>query len=118
MRRRSNLLLIVGICGAAQLSSCHAPHTGPKLIEADAVTYIACGGALWVENDNPGYFTPRTSAVLFQDAEGKNHELKRVRMLRIRDLPSNSAVCKSSAVKSNGDSGTPQWLPRNDKSTK
>jgi hypothetical protein len=89
-KHHARLLFIATICGATLLGSCSAPHTGPKLIEADGVTYAACGGALWVQNENPRNIEPITFEVLFQDAQGINHELKGVRMLKVTDLDSNS----------------------------
>ncbi len=71
------------------------PRLVPKLIEADGVTYAACGGALWVEQEdgNPRDIDSRSWAVLFKDAEGTTHPLKRVRMLKVSDLPSNAPEC-------------------------
>jgi hypothetical protein len=93
-RGRARLLSIAAICGVTLLVSCNAPHAGPKLIEADGVTYAACGGALWVQNENPRNVEPITFDVLFQDAQGINHELKGVRMLKVTDLESDSPSCR------------------------
>jgi len=91
---RLRLLMSVAICAATSLISCAAPRSGPKRIEADGVTYIACGGALWFENEgdwrNPD---ARSYEVVFTDAQGRRHDLKRVRMLTVRDLPSDSKDC-------------------------
>jgi len=70
----------------------------PKRIEADGVTYVACQGVLRLPNnqeigrDNQ----PQSYEVVFQDARGVNHELHRVRMLRITDLPTNTPECVNS----------------------
>ena len=95
------LLLIAAALSAIQIASCRARRNGPKLIEADGVTYIACGGALWVEDENPREIDPRTFEVLFQDVQGINHELKRVRTLKITDLPDHTPECAKST--------SPQW---------
>jgi len=93
-RSHAKLLFIATICGATLLVSCSVPHAGPKLIEADGVTYAACGGALWIQNENPRNIEPVTFEVLFQDARGTNHELKGVRTLKVADLDSNSPACQ------------------------
>jgi hypothetical protein len=90
----AKLLFIAKVCGAILMVSCSAPHTGPKLIAADGVTYAACGGALWVQNENPRNIEYVTFEVLYQDAQGINHELKGVRMLNVTDLDSNSPACR------------------------
>jgi hypothetical protein len=91
----SKLLFFVAFCGAAQMSSCRASHIGPRLIEADGVSYMACGGALWVQNEKaPLDNEPPSYDVLFVDAEGKKHELKRVRFLKVSDLPSGTPACR------------------------
>jgi hypothetical protein len=82
-KHHARLLFIATICGVALLVSCSAPHPGPKLIEADGVPYAACGGALWIQNENPRNIEPVAFEVLFQDARGINHELKGVRMLKV-----------------------------------
>ena len=91
------LCLIAAVYGVVQVSSCHAPRPGPKLIEADGVTYTACGGALWLRNDG-NLKDPSTMNydVQFQDAQGLNHHLKMVRMLKVTDLPDDTPLCNSS----------------------
>jgi hypothetical protein len=73
------------------------PRTGPQLIEADGMTYIACGGAVWVPTEgnfkDPG---ERSFHVLFKDAQGMMHELNRVRILRVTDLQSDTTSCVTS----------------------
>ena len=93
-REEIRLSFIGTIFFAALIGSCRAPHAGPKLVEADGVTYAACGGALWVQNENPRNIEPVTFEVLFQDARGINHELKGVRTLKVTDLESNSPACQ------------------------
>jgi len=92
--RRLRLLVSVALCAAASSISCTTPRSGPKKIEADGATYVACGGALWFENEgdwrNPD---ARSYEVVFTDAQGQRHDLKRVRMLSMRDLPSDSKDC-------------------------
>jgi hypothetical protein len=70
------------------------PQTGPKLIEADGVTYAACGGAMWL-TDYGNEKDPNTKSydVVYIDAKGVRHELKRVRDLRVTDLASDSKAC-------------------------
>jgi len=88
---------VATICGAVEICSCHAPRPGPKLIEADGVTYTACGGALWLRNDG-NLKDPSTMNydVQFQDAQGLNHHLKMVRMLKVTELPDDTPLCNSS----------------------
>jgi hypothetical protein len=73
-----------------------SPKTGPKMIEADGATYVACGGALWLANEGPSKDPGEMSyRVLFKDADGQSHELKLVRMLKVSDLPPGSSYCRS-----------------------
>jgi hypothetical protein len=72
-------------------------RTGPKLIEADGATYFACGGALWLPTE--GTFKDPDAIsynVLFKDTEGRTHELKRVRKLKVTDLPTGAPACARS----------------------
>lgn len=74
-----------------------SPRTGPKLIEADGNKYFACGGALWLLNEgNPKDPDARSYQVMFKDAEGRTHELTRVRMLKVTDWPTGTPPCASS----------------------
>ena len=79
------------------------PQGGPKLIEADGVRYIACGGAIWMRNDgNLKDPATMTYEVLFKDAQGADRHLTMVRVLEITDLPSDMPVCKTSLPVSSG----------------
>ena len=92
----SRSVLCVAFCSVMTLSSCGPSRVGPKEIEADGVTYIACGGALWLENDKIQRDNePSTFQVLFKDAQGNNHELKMVRMLKVTDLPDDTPACSN-----------------------
>jgi hypothetical protein len=77
------------------MGACASPHTGPKRIEADGTTYIACGGATWIPSakDTPYDNTPRTYDVFFKNTEGADRELKHVRTLRVTDLPDGTPEC-------------------------
>lgn len=71
-------------------------HSGPKLVEADGITYIACGGAIWVRNEgNEKNPYEETYYVLFKDSDGNPHELKQVRLLAVKDLPRDTPACKT-----------------------
>jgi len=97
VRDRLGVFLAATIFGAASLSSCGSPHAGPKLIEADGVSYTTCTGvlALGAEGD---YRNPDAASyeVVFTDADGKRHDLKRVRTLYTKDLPSDTPECARS----------------------
>lgn len=96
LRGGPTLLLCSVFCLATTLSSCGRSQVGPKKIEADGVTYIACGGALWLENDKIQRDNePPTFQVLYKDAQGNNHELKMVRMLKVTDLPDDTPACSN-----------------------
>ena len=89
---------MAAVCGAVGICSCHASHNGPKLIEADGVRYIACGGAFWVRNEgnekDPGTMTYE---IVFTDGLGSKRNLTMVRTLKISDLPDNTPECANSA---------------------
>jgi hypothetical protein len=87
--------LAVVFSATALLCACRPPKTGPKLIEADGITYTACGGALWVEDGkvNVRDIDSRSYEVLFTDGRGITHKLKRVRKLKVTDLPSDIPAC-------------------------
>ena len=91
------IVLAIPLCAAILLPACRAPKPGPKLIEADGVTYTACEGALWLANENnpkdPGTWS---WSVVFKDAQGVTHNLPRVRMLTVTDLPNDTPACKTS----------------------
>ena len=93
----SELLLVAAVCSAVEICSCHAPHAGPKLIEADGVGYIACEGAMWTRNDG-NLKDPATMnyEIVFKDALGSNHHLTMVQTLKITDLPDNTPECDKS----------------------
>jgi hypothetical protein len=85
------ILAVVPVC------ACGSSNNGPKLIQADGVTYTACGGALWVPDETaPTSVDSKTYEVLFEDADGTKHQLQRVRNLRITDLPSDTPACTKS----------------------
>ena len=94
-KRNAIAVSVVACCMfAAMLASCRPRDTGPKLIEADGVSYTACGGAVSVLDDsNPKDPETWSYEVWFTDARGVNHELRRVRKLRITSLPPHSAAC-------------------------
>jgi hypothetical protein len=66
------------------------------MIDADGVKYLACGGAIWMENQgnakDPITFT---YDVVFEDANRKTHELKLVHSLAITDLPRDTPACQN-----------------------
>jgi hypothetical protein len=82
-------------CAVTALEACTSSATGPKRIEADGDTYIACGGAVWVPSakDTPADNTPTTYDVLFTDLQGTKHELKHARGLRVTNLQANAPEC-------------------------
>lgn len=107
MRRRLShserrIILVVGslasVLGFAMLLAAvlHSDNRGPKSIEADGVNYIACSVLSWFADgtfkdpDNTSY------DVFFKDTEGRTRELKRVRVLRITDLPNDKSFCTAS----------------------
>jgi hypothetical protein len=71
---------------------------GAKRVEADGVTYIACGGVIWVPNNlqTPKDNEPQSFNVKFRDEQGADRQLHRVRMLRITDLPLDTPECMNS----------------------
>ena len=81
---------------AVLLAGCRPSSAGPKSIYADGVTYTACGGAMWLRNeDNPKDAVSFSYDVLFTDAQGVKHELRRVRNLTVTDLPADTPACKT-----------------------
>ena len=79
---RNGSLFAITICAAATLCACGASHQGPKLIEADGVTYTACGGAFWIQNERaPRAIDSISYEVVYKDAQGIEHHLTRVRNL-------------------------------------
>lgn len=89
-------MLAIVLSAVAQAGSCGPPRVGPKQIEADGVSYIACDGVLWLQNDKIQIDNePPTYHVLYKDAQGNQHELKMVRMLKITELPSDTPACLS-----------------------
>jgi hypothetical protein len=94
---RNRDFFAITILAVVPLCACGSSNNGPKLIQADGVTYTACGGALWVPNETPPTAVDSKSyEVLFQDADGTKHHLQRVRVLRITDLPSDTPACRNS----------------------
>jgi hypothetical protein len=83
-------LLVIVLC------ACSGSPTGPKRIQADGVTYIACGGAVWIPaaKDTAGDDSAGTYDVVFTDPQGNKRELKRVRSLWVTNLPDDSPECK------------------------
>jgi hypothetical protein len=92
-----SLVFAATAVAAASLSSCNAPRAGPKLIEADGVSYTTCTGFFALRNEGD-FRNPDAASyeVVFTDADGKRHDLKRVRMLYTRDLPSDTRACAGS----------------------
>lgn len=94
--RESRAVAFVTLCSvAAFLVSCgRHSERAPKLIEADGSSYVACSGAVWMLDDSNfkdlGTWSYR---VIFNDAKGIHHELKRVRILKITSLPTNTPAC-------------------------
>ena len=83
----------VSLFGLLLWAALRSSKNGPKSIEADGLNYIACSGVSWFADattrdpDNTSY------DVVFRDTEGRTRELKRVRMLRITDLPKDEPPC-------------------------
>jgi hypothetical protein len=93
---RPKLLHAIALCTVVQAVSYGPPRNGPKRIEADGVICIACDGVLWLQNDKIQIDNePPTYHVLYKDADGNEHELKMVRMLKITELPSDTPACLS-----------------------
>ena len=91
-------LVIVVIC-VALLGTHGTRRAGvPKRIEADGMVYLACQGVLWLPNER--WVVGDTEAVgyevRYRDARGIDHELHKVKMLRISDLPSDTPECLNS----------------------
>jgi hypothetical protein len=94
--RRSRCPIVLAFFSAVTLSSCHASRPGPKLLEADGVTYTACGGALWIADvKEPKDDEPPTYEVIYKDAHGSKHQITRVRTLKITDLPDDTPACSN-----------------------
>jgi hypothetical protein len=86
------------ILGLLLSNGCATQSPGPKVIEADGVRYIACGGAIWVPNQgNLKDPITMTYDVAFEDDRGAVHRLTGVHSLIVTDLPANSPLCKGSA---------------------
>ena len=71
-KRKAIAVSLVACCiFAAMLASCRPRDMGPKLIEADGVSYAACGGVISVLDDS-NQRDPETWSydVRFTDAEG------------------------------------------------
>jgi hypothetical protein len=97
-KRHFYYLFLAACCAAFQLNSCSAPRTGPKMIEADGVRYIACGGALWMRSEgNSKDPATMTYEIVFKDALGSNHRLTMVHTLSMTDLPSDTPECANSS---------------------
>jgi hypothetical protein len=91
----NKLLLAFAFCVATSFCACRSTQNGPKLIDADGNSYFACNGALWLLNEgNPKDPGERSYYVSFKDAQGVTHELKRVRMLKVTDLPDDASACR------------------------
>jgi hypothetical protein len=87
----------MAIPGVVPVSACGSSNSGLKLIQADGITDTACAGALWGADETaPASVDSRTYEVLFEGADGTKHQLKRVRNLRITDLPSDTPACSKS----------------------
>ena len=96
-KRNAIAVSLVALCmSAAMLASCRPRDMGPRLIEADGVSYAACGGVISALDDS-NQRDPETWSydVWFTDARGVKHELKMVRNLKITSLPPHSAACKA-----------------------
>ena len=72
------------------------------MIEADGVKYLACGGAIWTGSQG-NFKDPITFTydVVFEDANGKTHELPLVHTLAITDLPEDTPACQNTTQRSN-----------------
>jgi hypothetical protein len=94
---RRGTVFTLAFFAALPLCACRSSHPGPKLIEADGVTYTACRDAFWVENEgDPRNADSRSYEVVFKDAQGVEHQLPRVRMLKVTDLPADTSACVTS----------------------
>ena len=90
----NRLLFALGFCLAISLCACRSHKSGPKLIDADGSSYFACNGGIWLVNEgNPKDPGEKSYYVSFKDAQGVTHELKRVRMLKVTDLPDDASAC-------------------------
>jgi hypothetical protein len=96
-RSTATLLLLLAAFTSLELNSCARPRVGPKLIQADGASYVACNGVLWLEDVKIPKGYPSTYNVLYRDVQGVNHQLRDVRALRITDLPADTPACQNSA---------------------
>ncbi len=93
----ATLLTLVTVMMLAVLLSSRGTQRagGPKRIEADGTTYVACQGVLWLPNERwaVGDTEAWGYAVRYRDPRGVDHELHRVRLLHITDLPNDTPEC-------------------------
>jgi hypothetical protein len=77
------------------LAGCRRTDAGPKVIQADGHTYIACGGVLTVHSPREGPYdnNPGTSEVLYQDPQGVRHHLIKVRSLTVTPFAGDPRIC-------------------------
>jgi hypothetical protein len=93
MRLGATLTVLAGMC----LIACGSGTKGSAIVDADGVRYIACGGVVSLSGRGNVYDpNTRNYEVLFTDPQGKQHDLRMVRMLTITPLPKNSLACGSS----------------------
>lgn len=84
-KRNAIAVSLAATCtSAAMLASCRPRDIGPRLIEADGISYTGCGGVISMLDDS-NQRDPETWSydVRFTDVQGVNHELKSVRNLKI-----------------------------------
>jgi hypothetical protein len=80
------------------IGGCSKTDPGPKVIRADGVDYVACGGILTVRSPHePKDIDPGTYQVMFEDPKGVKHGLSRVRSLSVTPLKSNPTACNGVA---------------------
>ena|ERR1700722_2237280 len=101
MRRLNyfSLAFVLAFSFSLLLAGCRRTDAGPKVIQADGHTYIACGGVLTVHSPREGPYdnNPGTSEVLYQDPQGVRHRLIKTRSLTVTPFAGDPRICANPA---------------------
>lgn len=80
-----NPRIFAAIALAICLSACDSAQVGPKIIDADGDSYLACSGIVWIDKTSGMFSSDTVFKVSFTDSGNMKHTLWGIKKISIRD---------------------------------
>ncbi|WP_147373751.1 hypothetical protein [Massilia cavernae] len=90
---RASTVIAMALC----LSACDSVQPGPKIIDADGDSYLACSGLVWVDKTSGTFSSDTVFKVSFTDSGNMKHTLWGIKKVSCRDPPGHE-LCPTTAL--------------------